>query len=477
MIYNEPLLPDISSTKMLFPSGSIVLITTHDVRFPTTLDKTGSDALNVADYTAGYCLVKTTDPNLTGYGMTFTGGKGTELVCEAIEIFGKRIIGRTLEEIFSNFGATWRHLILDPQFRWLGPERGITQMALGALVNALFDLWARYLGKPVWKMIADFTPEEVVRLIDFRYITDALTPEEALDILREGQKGREERIKVIEENKAVPAYTTTAGWLGYSDEKAEALLHQTLEEGYTYFKFKVGSNLEDDKRRLDLARRVIGYDNGNTLMVDANQAWSVPDAVDWMKELQSYKPWFIEEPTSPDDILGHKAIREALKGTGIGVATGEMCQNRIIFKQMFQCDAIDYAQIDACRVGGVNEVLAILLMAKKFGVQVVPHSGGVGLPEYTQHLATINYLCISGEKSILEFVDHLHEHIKYPSVVKQGYYQTPKDPGYSVEFYEESLKQYEFPNGTWWTSKEGKELYETTQKHDNEAPIPKELKF
>ncbi|GMM35884.1 hypothetical protein DASC09_032090 [Saccharomycopsis crataegensis] len=460
-----------------FPDITITGIETRDIRFPTTLEKIGSDAVNVGDYSAAYAIVKTSDPNLTGYGMTFTDGKGQNLICEAIKILGERIQGRSFESLFSNFGATWRHLISDKQFRWLGPERGLTHMALGALVNALFDLWARYLKKPVWQMIADFSPEEIVRLIDFRYITDALTPAEAIEILENAKHGKKQRLQDVLENNAVPAYTTSAGWLGYSDEKAERLLHQTIEEGYTYFKFKVGSNLDDDKRRLALARKVLGYDKGNTLMVDANQAWSVPEAIEWMKALKEYRPWFIEEPTSPDDILGHKAVRDALKDTGIKVATGEMCQNRMVFKQMFQCGAIDYAQIDACRVGGLNEVLAILLMAKKFNVQVVPHSGGVGLPEYTQHLSTINYLLISGEKSILEYVDHLHEHIKYPSIVKKGYYQTPKDPGYSVEFYEKSIEEFVFPNGTWWQSEAGKKLYTETQDNDVNEPILKDIKF
>lgn len=458
-------------------SIKITKIITHDVRFPTTLDKTGSDALNVGDYSAGYVVLKTSDPSLTGYGMTFTDGKGTELITEAIKILGERIINRSFVDLFANFAATWRHLISDHQFRWLGPERGATHMALGALVNALFDLWARSEKKPLWKLIADFTPEEVVRLIDFRYIVDALTPEEALSILRKAEAGKEERLKDVYNDDAVPAYTTSAGWLGYSDEKLERLLKESLDSGYNYFKFKVGSNLEDDKRRLALARNIIGYDKRNHLMVDANQAWSVPEAIEWMLDLREYKPWFIEEPTSPDDILGHKAVREALETTGIKVATGEMVQNRIVFKQLFQSNAIHYAQIDACRVGGVNEVLAILLMAKKFGVQVIPHSGGVGLPEYTAHLATINYLSISGEKSILEYVDHLHEHIKYPSVIKNGYFSTPLDPGYSVEFYEKAISEFEFPNGTWWKSDDGLKLYKETQENDTTEPIPKEIKF
>lgn len=307
------------------------------------------------------------------------------------------------------------------------------------------------------------TPEEFVRCIDFRYITDAITPEEAIQILKAAESGKEQRIKDAEANKAVPAYTTSAGWLGYGQEKMKMLLQETLEKGYKHFKLKVGTSIKQDKERLSIARSIIGFDKGNILMVDANQIWSVPEAIEYMKQLAEFKPWFIEEPTSPDDVFGHKAIREALKPLGIGVATGEMCQNRVIFKQLLQQGAIDICQIDACRMGGVNEVLAVLLMAKKFNVPIVPHSGGVGLPEYTQHLSTIDYVAVSGKLSVLEYVDHLHEHFLHPSVIKDGYYVTPTEPGYSVEMKADSMDRFEFPGKegvSWWRSEEARPILE-----------------
>lgn len=333
---------------------------------------------------------------------------------------------------------------------------------MGAVVNAIWDLWAKALGKPVWRVVAEMTPEQFVDCIDFRYITDALTPEEALAMLREAEPGKADRLRDVENSLAVPAYTTSAGWLGYSEPKMRALLHTAAAQGYKHFKVKVGGGVELDKWRLDIARDVIGYDNGNVLMVDANQVWSVPEAIEYMKQLAEFRPWFIEEPTSPDDILGHKAVRDALRPYGIGVATGEMCQNRVIFKQLLMAGAIDVCQIDACRMGGVNEVLAVLLMAKKYGVPIVPHSGGVGLPEYTQHLSTIDYLVVSGKKSILEFVDHLHEHFLHPSVIKDGFYQTPMEPGYSVEMKPESMDRYEYPGGegSWWRSEAARPILE-----------------
>jgi L-galactonate dehydratase len=389
--------------------------------------------------------------------MTFTIGRGNELVCQAIALLADRVKGKTLEDLVADWGKTWRYLVSDSQLRWIGPEKGVTHLALGALVNALWDLWAKTLNKPVWRIIAEMSPEEFVKCIDFRYITDAITPEEAVEMLRGLQSDKADRIKEAEINRAVPAYTTSAGWLGYSEEKMKALLKQSLAQGYRYFKLKVGTSLEQDRTRLAIAREVIGYDKGNVLMVDANQVWSVPEAISYMKDLTQFKPWFIEEPTSPDDVLGHKQIREALKPYGIGVATGEMCQNRVIFKQLLMSGAIDVCQIDACRMGGVNEVLAVLLMAKKYGVPIVPHSGGVGLPEYTQHLSTVDYVVVSGKQSVLEYVDHLHEHFFHPAMIADGYYTTPTEVGYSVEMKPESMDRYEYPGKegiSWWRSEE-----------------------
>jgi L-galactonate dehydratase len=393
---------------------------------------------------------------------TFTIGRGNDIVCAAINHVAERIKGRTLSSLVAHWGQTWRHLVNDSQLRWIGPEKGVIHLALGAVVNAIWDLWAKTLNKPVWRVVADMTPEQFVDCIDFRYITDAVTPEEAIAMLKETEATKADRIRDAENSRAVPAYTTSAGWLGYGEDKMRALLQETLSKGYRHFKLKVGGSVAEDKRRLSMARDIIGYDKGNVLMVDANQVWSVPEAIEYMKQLAEFKPWFIEEPTSPDDILGHKAVRDALRPYGIGVATGEMCQNRVVFKQLLMSGAIDVCQIDACRMGGVNEVLAVLLMAKKYGVPIVPHSGGVGLPEYTQHLSTIDYVVVSGKQSVLEYVDHLHEHFLHPSVIKDGFYQTPTEAGYSVEMKAESMDRYEYPGaeGSWWRSDEAKPILE-----------------
>ncbi|KAI9755898.1 MAG: L-galactonate dehydratase [Chaenotheca gracillima] len=446
---------------------TITGIETKDVRFPTSLDAVGSDAMNAkGDYAAAYCILKT-DSQYAGHGMTFTIGRGNEIVCAAINSLAGRVMNRSLDSLVSNWGATWRHLVSDSQLRWIGPEKGVIHLALGAVVNALWDLWAKTLNKPVWRVVAEMSPEEFVRCIDFRYITDALTPEEAIEMLRREEKGKAGRLQEAEESRAVPAYTTSAGWIGYGEDKMRGLLKETLQKGFRHFKLKVGGSVEADKRRLAIARDVIGYDKGNILMVDANQVWSVPEAITYMQALAPYKPWFIEEPTSPDDILGHKAIRDALGPLDIGVATGEMCQNRVIFKQLLMAGAIDVCQIDACRMGGVNEVLAVLLMAKKYKTPIVPHSGGVGLPEYTAHLSTIDYVCVSGEQSVLEYVDHLHEHFKHPAVInEQGFYETPQEAGYSVEMKAESMEEFAFPGKegvSWWRSAEAKPILEGEQ--------------
>ncbi|KAK4629843.1 L-galactonate dehydratase [Fulvia fulva] len=442
---------------------TITGVTTRDVRFPTSLDKIGSDAMNAAgDYSAAYCILRT-DSDHEGHGMTFTIGRGNELVCQAIALLGERVKGRTLESFVEDWGKTWRYLVSDSHLRWIGPEKGVIHLALGALVNGIWDLWAKVLDKPVWRIVADMTPEEVVKCIDFRYITDAITPEEAVQLLKEQEPTKAQRRQEALEHRAVPAYTTSAGWLGYGEDKMKSLLQETVSQGYRHFKLKVGTSLEQDKQRLRTARDVIGYDKDNVLMVDANQVWSVPEAIEYMKELAEFKPWFIEEPTSPDDVFGHKAIRDALKPLNIGVATGEMCQNRVIFKQLIQQGAIDVCQIDACRMGGVNEVLAVLLIARKYGVPIVPHSGGVGLPEYTQHLSTIDYVVVSGKLSVLEYVDHLHEHFLHPAVIKDGYYTTPMNAGYSVEMKSDSMDRYEFPGKegvSWWKSEEARPILE-----------------
>jgi len=343
----------------------------------------------------------------------------------------------------------WRHLTSDSQLRWIGPEKGAIHLALGAVVNALWDLYAKSEGKPLWKLIVDFTPEEFIKCIDFRYISDALKPEEALQMLKKLESTKSERIQQLEE-QGYPAYTTSACWLGYSDEKIRRLCREAINEGFTHLKIKVGRDLQDDIRRITIIREEVGYDR--RVMVDANQVWDVDQAIEWMKQLVPFQPYWIEEPTSPDDILGHAKISQALKQYNIGVATGEHGMNRTLFKQMLQANALQFCQIDSCRLGGVNEVLAVLLLAAKFNVPVCPHAGGVGLCELVQHLSMIDFIVVSGtwENRITEFVDHLHEHFEDPCVIKNGRYVAPNKPGYSTQMKEESRQHYSFPNGPKW---------------------------
>ena len=424
-------------------------VVARDIRFPTSRALDGSDAMNPnPDYSAAYVILKTDDPNgLEGHGLTFTIGRGNEVVVAAVAALRPLVIGRTLEAFTADMGAFWRHVTGDSQLRWIGPEKGAIHLATAAIVNAVWDLWAKQQGKPVWQLLVDMTPEELVRCIDFRFITDALTPDEALAILRRNRAGRAEREAEMRRD-GFPAYTTAAGWLGYDDEKMRRLCRDAMAAGWQHFKLKVGANLEDDLRRLTLVREEIGPDR--PLMVDANQVWDVDQAIAWMGQLARFNPLWIEEPTSPDDILGHAAIARAV--APIGVATGEHCHNRVIFKQLFQAEAIRFCQLDAARLGGVNECLAVLLMAAKFGVPVCPHAGGVGLCEYTQHLSIFDYIAVGAslENRILEYVDHLHEHFFDPVVMKHGRYMPPTAPGYSITMRPESLDEFEFPRGKAW---------------------------
>jgi L-fuconate dehydratase len=430
----------------------ITAVTVRDIRFPTSRNLDGSDAMNPdPDYSAAYVVLKTDKPGLEGHGLTFTLGLGTELCVAAAEALAPAVVGRDLADITGEMGKFWRGLTEFRQLRWVGPEKGVLHLATAAVVNAIWDLWGKAVGKPVWRLVVDLTPEEFVRLIDFRYITDALTPDEALAILRASQASKDMRIAEMAKN-GYPAYTTSAGWLGYSDDKVRSLTREAMRQGLDYIKIKVGRDLADDKKRCKAVRDEIGPNRN--LMIDANQIWDVGQAIEWVTELAPYKPLWIEEPTSPDDVLGHAAIRKALKPLGIGVATGEMCQNRVIFKQLMQAEAIDFCQIDSCRLGGVNEILAVILMAKKFGVPVCPHAGGVGLCEYVQHLSLIDYICVSAslEHRVIEYVDHLHEHFEDPVVMKNGRYMPPKRPGYSITMKPASLDRYEFPKGAEWKS-------------------------
>lgn len=425
-------------------------VSARDIRFPTSRTLDGSDAMNPdPDYSACYVTITTDDPDLIGHGLTFTLGNGTQLCVAAVDALTPLVQGLRLEQITGDMAGFWRRITGDSKLRWLGPEKGVIHLATAAVINAVWDLWAKREGKPLWRLVSDMTPEQIVGLIDFRHITDALTPGEALALLRAREAGKAERIATLTA-QGYPAYTTSAGWLGYPDDKVRRLSREAIDAGFRHIKIKVGQDLEDDKRRAAIVREEIGDDR--FLMIDANQVWEVGQAIDWVKALAPSRPLWIEEPVSPDDILGHAAIRAALKGSGIGVATGEMCQNRITFKQLFQAEAIDFCQIDSCRLGGVNEVLAVMLMAVKYGVPVCPHAGGVGLCEYVQHLAMIDYVCISGsmEGRVVEYVDHLHEHFVDPCRLSNAAYVTPEQPGYSITMKAASLDAHSFPDGEVW---------------------------
>jgi L-fuconate dehydratase len=422
-----------------------------DVRFPTSQDLSGSDAMNEApDYSAAYVILKT-DTNLEGHGLTFTIGRGNELCVAAIDALAHLVVGRTLESFTQDMGAFWRHVTGDSQLRWVGPEKGVIHLATAALVNAVWDLYAKAEGKPLWKLLVDMSPEELLKCVEFRYITDALTAEEALGILRRNEPTKREREQEMWRD-GFPAYTTSAGWLGYPDEKIRRLCRQAVSEGWNHVKIKVGRDLEDDVRRAGIVREEIGA--GRKLMMDANQVWEVPEAIENMQRLKQFDPYWIEEPTSPDDVLGHAKI--AREVAPVGVATGEHCQNRILFKQFLQADAISFCQIDSCRLGGVNEVIAVLLLAAKFGVPVCPHAGGVGLCEYVQHLSIFDYIAVGAslEDRILEYVDHLHEHFLDPVKIRDGSYMPPERPGYSIEMRPESLEEFEFSRGSAWAAQE-----------------------
>jgi L-fuconate dehydratase len=432
-------------------SITITDVIARDIRFPTSRTLAGSDAMNPnPDYSAAYVILQTDSPQgLAGHGFTFTIGRGNEVCVAAINALKPLVVGRTLESFTKDMRAFWRLITGDSQLRWIGPEKGAINLATAAVVNAVWDLYAKVEGKPLWKLLVDMTPEQLVSCIDFRYITDALTPEEALAILRRNAPTKATREAEMRQ-EGYPAYTTSAGWLGYTDEQMRQLCRQAIAQGWTHFKLKVGANIEEDIHRAQIMREEIGYDR--KLMMDANQYWDVGEAIIYMKRLAQFKPWWIEEPTSPDDVLGHATIARAINP--IKVATGEQVQNRIIFKQLLQTNAIAFCQIDSARVGGVNEILAILLMAAKFGVPVCPHAGGVGLCEYVQHLSIFDYICVSAslEDRLVEYVDHLHEHFVDPVVIKDGRYMPPLAPGYSATMYADSLDAFEFPKGRMWAS-------------------------
>ncbi len=418
-----------------------------DLRFPTSRTADGTDAMHPdPDYSAAYVILKT-DADLEGHGFTFTIGRGNEVCVEAIRAFTPLVIGRTLEEIVDQPAAFWRELASESQLRWLGPEKGVIHISMAAIVNAVWDLHAKRERKPVWKLLADMTPKQVSACIDFRYISDALTPDEAIDIMSRQEKTKGEREAQLLRD-GYPAYTTSAGWIGYSDDKICHLCREALADGWTHFKVKVGGTADDDRSRVSLVREEIGP--ASKLMIDANQRWDVSEAIDRVRALADLNLLWIEEPTSPDDVLGHAAIRKGVRP--VGVATGEHAQNRIIFKQLLQAEAIDFCQIDSCRLGGVNENLAVILMAAKFGVPVCPHAGGVGLCELVQHLSMFDFLRVSGrmDDRVTEFVDHLHEHFVDPCVIHRARYMPPRLPGYSAEIRKESREEYRYPDGPSW---------------------------
>ncbi|WP_436842550.1 L-fuconate dehydratase [Streptomyces flaveolus] len=444
-------LPSAERASVSDAPARVIAVDTHDIRFPTSRELDGSDAMNPdPDYSAAYVVLRTDAADgLEGHGFTFTIGRGNDVQVAAIDALRGHVLGRDVEELCADPGSLLRDLIADSQLRWLGPEKGVMHMAIGAVVNAAWDLAARRAGKPLWQLLADAEPEWLVRQIDFRYITDALTPEEALDLLRRGRAGAQERRARLLE-RGFPAYTTSPGWLGYDDDKLGRLAAQAVADGFRQIKLKVGADLDDDIRRCRAARAVVGPEI--RLAIDANQRWNVDEAIRWTNALAEFDPYWIEEPTSPDDVLGHATIRRAV--APVKVATGEHVQNRIVFKQMLQAGALDIVQIDAARVGGVNENLAILLLAAKFGVPVCPHAGGVGLCELVQHLSMFDYLAVSGstEDRVIEYVDHLHEHFVTPVVIRAGHYTAPTAPGFSAALRPEALARYTFPGGTYWAA-------------------------
>uniref|UniRef100_A0A5F9CE97 Mitochondrial enolase superfamily member 1 n=1 Tax=Oryctolagus cuniculus TaxID=9986 RepID=A0A5F9CE97_RABIT len=418
--------------------GRIIRLSVRDVRFPTSLGGHGSDAMHTdPDYSAAYVVIETdAGDGLAGCGITFTLGKGTEVVVCAVNALAHHVLHKDLRDIVGDFRGFYRQLTSDGQLRWIGPKKGVVHLATAAVLNAVWDLWAKQEGKPLWKLLVDMDPRTLLSCIDFRYITDVLTEEDAYEeqMLTHGY----------------PAYTTSCAWLGYSDDTLKQRCAEALKDGWTRFKVKVGADLQDDMRRCRLIRDMIGPEK--TLMMDANQRWDVPEAVEWMSKLAEFKPLWIEEPTSPDDILGHATISKALVPLGIGVATGEQCHNRVIFKQLLQANALQFLQIDSCRLGSVNENLSVILMAKKFGIPVCPHAGGVGLCELVQHLIIFDYIAVSAslKNRMCEYVDHLHEHFKYPVTIKQASYMPPKAAGYSTEMKEESVKKHQYPEGEVW---------------------------
>lgn len=427
----------------------IISLNVKDIRFPTSLQYHGSDAMHTdPDYSCAYVTIKTAD-NKEGNGLTFTCGRGTEIIVACVKSMSHLIVGKFAADIFGDFGTFWRSITSESQLRWIGPEKGVIHLATAAIINSLWDLWAKLVDKPLWQLLYEMEPEQLISAMDFRYVTDVLTKDEALQMLKDLKKGHEDRLNHLKEN-GYPAYTTQIGWLGYSDDVLIKQCEKYMSLGFQAFKVKVGSNLQRDIERLKLVRSIIGWNN--LLMIDANQVWDVNQAIEWLHHLAQFKVTWIEEPTSPDDILGHARIAEAMRPLGMGVATGEMCANRVMFKQLMQANAIQYCQIDAARVGGINELLVVYMMAHKFGVKVCPHAGGIGLCEMVQHLQMWDYLSLSGtdEGRYIEYVDEQHEHFTTPLEIYKGRYQMPTAPGYSTTLKTKAIDKFSYPLGTEW---------------------------
>ena len=426
----------------------IINFTVEDVRFPTSKDLTGSDAVHTdPDYSATYVTVYTSDEKLKGYGIAFTIGKGNDIVAECIKHFFPTFVGMTIDELENEIGNLWFKCVDHSQLRWLGPEKGVVHMAVAAIFNSLWDLISKKNNKPLWRFIVDSKPETIMKWLTFKNIEDALTKDEAYKILSESQNYKENRIKIILE-EGYPSYTTAAGWLGYSDEKIVKLCEKYISMGWKHFKIKVGLDLEADVRRLKLIRETVG--NDCYIMVDANQQWSVEQSIKHINAYKEFNLLFVEEPISPDDILGFVKIKKAIGN--INLATGEACGGRVMFKQFLESGAMNICQIDSCRLGSINEILTVLLMAHKFNVPIFPHAGGVGLCEYVQHLCMIDYVLINGKKDtkFVEYSDQLHEHFIYPCNIFNGNYMPPLDHGYSIEMRENSVNEFSFPNGNYW---------------------------
>ena len=422
-------------------------ISVRDVRFPTSLDNLGTDAVHVdCDYSATYVVISTSDPNLTGYGISFTIGKGNDLCVKALDHFIPLFEGRDISEIERDMHHFWRQCTNHSQLRWVGPEKGVIHLAVAALFNALWDIVSKFHHKPLWKYILELDVEELLNKLTFSYLEDVITKEEASIIIKEKRTNLNKNVQDVIEN-GFPCYTTAAGWLGYSDDKMSDLTKKYLNQGWTHFKMKVGQDIERDISRCSLIRKIIG--NENKLMIDANQIWGVKESIENINLLKKFDLFFVEEPTHPDDILGFKKIKNSVEG--VKLATGEMCQNRIVFKQFIEHKSLDFLQIDSCRLASINEIIPILLAASKFDIPVIAHAGGVGLCEYVQHLNIINKVLITNNKTFLsEYADSCCEHLVNPARITDGTYRTPLDPGYSAIIKEHSIKEFEYPNGVYW---------------------------